>query len=163
VNSGQFIQWQDLFVLIDNGTIPIARYGPIETMIREQGEAHPKKCAFLVILPADTKPPPDDVKRWVKSTLMRLAPSLSCITYLIEGTGFKGITVRATLVGMKIFSLRPYPIYVETSLHDALVKMTSHMVNANMASVEAIKKAITDARMAWNAPASARSRDGEMP
>ena len=163
MNPGQFIQWQDLFVMVDDGTVPLARYGPIETAVREQAKAYPQGIAVLAILPADAKPPPDDVKRAVKNTLMRMAPSMSSLTYLIEGTGFRAVTVRATLVGMKIFSSRPYPIYVETSLREALSKMTQHMVNGHTISIEVVMKAIADARLMWQMPPPARPIDREMP
>ena len=162
MNSGQFIQWQDLFVLVDDGAIPRARYDAMESAIREQVRAFPQGIACLIILPPDAKPPPDDVKRGVKAMVMRLASSISSLTYVIEGTGFKGVAARATLVGMKIFSSRPYPIYVETSLSDALGKVMSHLANGHSTSMELVKKEITDARMMWRAPLPAKPRDQEL-
>jgi hypothetical protein len=162
VNLGQFIQWQDLFVMVDDGSIPIARYAPMENAIREQGKTYPQGVALLCILPPDARPPPDDVKRSVKATLTRLAPSISCLAYVIEGTGFRGVAARATLVGMKIFSSRPYPIYVETSVHEALSKMVAHMTNGHLISAEVVMKTITDARLSWTVPPPARPRETEM-
>ena len=162
MNFGQFIQWQDLFALVDDGTISVARYAPIEAAIREQAKAFPQGIAVLCILPPDARPPPDDVKRSVKAALMRVASLISSLSYVIEGTGFKGVAARATLVGMKIFSSRPYPIYVETSMRDALGKMVSHMANGHMLSIEVIMKTITDARMSWKAPLPDRSREPEL-
>jgi hypothetical protein len=162
VTAGQFIQWQDLFVMVDDGTLPIARYAPLEGTIREQVKAYPQGVAVLVILPPETRPPPDDVKRSVKASLMRLASSISCLSYVIEGTGFKGVAARATLVGMKIFSSRPYPIYVETSVHDALSKMVAHMANGHLVSIEVVMKVIADARSTWRPPVPPRPRENEM-
>jgi hypothetical protein len=162
VNSGQFVQWQDLFVVLDNGTIPLTRYPAIEAAMREQARTNPGGIACLVILPADTRPPPDDTKQAVKSLLGRMMRQLSCLAYVVEGTGFRGVAVRATLVGMKIFSSRPYPIYVDTSLQDALVKVVPHLVNGHMASIELLKKTINDARLMWQVPAPERARDNEM-
>lgn len=162
MNAGQFIQYQDLFVLIDDGTIPVARYAPLEAAIREQAKTYPRGISLLCVLPADTRPPPDEVKRNVKATLTRLAPSISSLAYVIEGTGFKAVAVRATLVGMKIFSSRPYPIYVEVSVREAISKMVSHMANGHMLSVEIITKAVSDARLAWQAPVPAQPRENEM-
>jgi hypothetical protein len=162
VNAGQFIQWQDLFVMTDDGSLPIARYATLELTIREQARNYPKGVGILVILPPETRPPPDDVKKCVKATLTRLAPVMSSLGYVIEGTGFKGVAARATLVGMKIFSSRPYQIYVETSLREAISKMTSHMANGHMVSVEVVQKAITDARMSWRAPAPERPPNTEL-
>jgi hypothetical protein len=162
VNSGQFVQWQDLFVVVDDGTIPVARYPAIEAAMREQARTNPGGVSCLVILPQDTRPPPEDTKQAVKSLLGRMVRSLSCLAYVVEGTGFKGVAVRATLVGMKIFSSRPYPIYVETSLQDALIKMVPHLVNGHMTSIELLKKTINDARLMWQVPATDRARDNEM-
>lgn len=149
MNAGQLIQWQDLFVLVDDGAIPISRYTPLEVGIRDLARTHPQGVALMVILPPDTRPPPEDVKRYVKATLTRLAPSLSSLAYVIEGTGFKAVAVRATLVGMKIFSSRPYPIYVEVSVREAVGKLASHMANGHTLSVELVTNAIAEARLAW--------------
>jgi hypothetical protein len=162
MSSGHIVQWQDLFVLVDDGSIPGAGYGPIEAAIREQNALFPKGVALLCILPPHAKPPPDDVKRAVKSALTRVAPSLSSLAYVIEGTGFKGVAARAALIGMKIFSSRPYPIYVEISLREAIGKMASHMANGHLVSVEVIMKAISDARMSWRVPPPAKATDHEM-
>lgn len=165
MNSGQFIQWQDLFVLIDDGSLPGSRYDAVESAIREQARTSPQGVAVLCILPPEARPPPDDVKRSVKSLLMRLASTLSSLAYVIEGTGFRGVAARATLVGMKVFSSRPYPIYVETSVRDALVKMLPHLVKGQMVTmdVNVIVKLITEARLAWRVPPPAEeSNQGEL-
>jgi hypothetical protein len=161
VTSGQFIQWQDLFVLIDNGSIPASRYVPMEAALREQAALYPQGVACLVILPPDAKPPPGEIQRTVKNVLMRLAPSLSCLGYVIEGTGFKGVAARATLVGMKIFASRPYPIYVEVSMHEALKKILPHLTVGRTVTtdVNVIAQAITDGRMGAVAPPSTPSRE----
>jgi hypothetical protein len=162
VSAGQFIQWQDLFVMIDDGSLPMARYTALEIAIREQARGYPRGIGILVILPPETRPPPDDVKKCVKATLTRLAPIMSSLGYVIEGTGFKGVAARATLVGMKIFSSRPYQIYVETSTREAINKMTSHMANGHTVSVDAILKVITDARTSWRAPMPERAQSTEV-
>lgn len=150
MNSGQFIQWHDLFAVIDDGSIPAARYDPIESAMRNQARQFPQGIACLVILPPDAKPPPDDIKKGVKALLTRLAPSLSCLAYVIEGTGFKGVAARAALVGMKIFASRPYPIYVETSMQEALTKVLPHLVKGQTVTgdVRVVMKALNDARLA---------------
>jgi hypothetical protein len=162
VNAGQFIQWQDLFAIVDDGSIPSSRYGVIETAMREQAKPYPQGIAVMVILPPDARPPPEEVRTAVKNVLMRLVNSLSSLAYVVEGTGFKGVAARATLVGMKIFASRPYPIYVETSVREALTKIASHMTNGHAISTEVIVKAISDARLVWQAPAQARSVDQEL-
>ena len=84
MNRGQF-QWQDLFVMVDDGAIPAAGYATLERTVRDQAKLYPGGVAILCILPPEAKPPPDDVKRFVKAALGRLAPSISCLGYVIEG------------------------------------------------------------------------------
>jgi hypothetical protein len=163
MNSGQFIQWQDLFVVIDDGAIPLPKYGPIESAMREQAKHYPQGIACLVILPPHTKPPPDEIKRTVKNLLVRQASNLSCLAYVVEGTGFKGVAARATLVGMKIFASRPYPIYVEISLEEAVNKVLPHLAVGKTVTSDAgvIVKTIVDARAAAAVASSAPRREGD--
>jgi hypothetical protein len=161
VNAGQFLQWHDLFVVLDDGSIPLPRYGPIETAMREQAKTFPQGIGLIGILPADAKPPPDDVKRAVKSLFMRMASSISCLAYVVEGTGFKGVAARATLVGMKIFASRPYPIYVEVSMHEVLKKVLPHLHHGRTVTtdVNVIAQLIADARMGPIASSSTHGRE----
>lgn len=162
MSAGQFIQWQDLFVIVDDGAIPLARYDRIETAIRDQARACPRGVAVFVILPPEARPPPEDVRLAVKRVLVRLAQSISCLAYVVEGTGFKGVAARATLVGMKIFSSRPYPIYVETSLVDGLTKVMSHLAAGHTTSIETLVKMINEARLSWQPPPPEPVRDNEL-
>jgi hypothetical protein len=148
MSTRQFIQWQDLFVLFDDGSLKY--YEPIEAAMREQAKQFPQGIVGLCVLPPDARPPPDDIKRTVKNLLNRLAPSLTALAYVIEGTGFRGVAARATLVGMKIFSSRPYPIYVETSMQEALTRVLPHLpVGQTVTSdVTVIMRALDDARAA---------------
>jgi hypothetical protein len=157
VNAGQFIQWHDLFVIIDDGTISLPRYGMIEASLHEQAKMFPQGIACFGILPPDAKPPPEEIRQAVKRILTRMAPSLSCLAYVVEGTGFKGVAARATLVGMKIFSSRPYPIYVEVSVHEALRQVIPHLHHGRTvtADTNVLAKMIADARIGPITPSSA--------
>jgi hypothetical protein len=161
VNAGQFLQWHDLFAVIDDGTISLPRYGVIEAALHEQAKMFPKGVAALGILPPDARPPPDDMKQAVKRVLNHWAPHLSCLAYLVEGTGFKGVAARATLVGMKIFASRPYPIYVEVTLHDTLRQILPHLHHGRTVTsdVNMLAKMIADARMGPITPTSTLSQD----
>jgi hypothetical protein len=152
MSTGHLIQWRDLFTMVDDGSLTTARYAPLEAAFREQAKAYPRGLALLCILPPEARPPPDDIKQLVKTMLTRLAASIACLAYVIEPTGFRGVAARATLVGMKIFSSRPYPIHVETSLRDALGKIRAHIDDAERFSVEAVAKLISDTRLGWKAP-----------
>lgn len=165
MNTGQFIHWYDLFVVIDDGSVAVSRYTQIESAIREQAKHVPDGVACLCVLPPDTKPPSDEIKRRVKALLTAVAPSLSCLAYAIEGTGFRGIMARASLVGMKIFTSRPYPIYVETSLALAVQRVLPHLTagRAVTSNVNTIVELINDARLAWVPPAAPRVTDSLSP
>jgi hypothetical protein len=130
--------------------------------MREQAKLFPQGIALIGILPVDAKPPPDDVKRTVKSLFTRMAGSISCLAYVVEGTGFKGVAARATLVGMKIFASRPYPIYVEVSMHEVLKKVLPHLQHGRTVSsdVNVIAQHIADWRLGPIASASAHGREG---
>ena len=127
MSAGQFVQWQDLFAVVDDGAIPLGRYDLIEAAMKEQAKSVPTGIACLVILPPGARPPPDAVKARVKALLGGLAPNMSCLAYVIEGSGFKAVAARAALVGMKVFMSRPYPVYVETSMDAALRKVLPHL------------------------------------
>jgi hypothetical protein len=156
VRAGQFIPWQDLFVLVDDGSVSLARYEPIGFAMHERAKLFPQGIACFVILPPGATPPPDDVKKYLKEQLTQLAPSLSCLTYVIEGTGFKAVAARAALISMKIFASRPYPIYVETSVRDGLVKVLPHLIKGKTVTtdVKVIMKTIADTRKSWVTPAT---------
>jgi hypothetical protein len=148
VSAGQYVQWHDLFVVVDDGAIPIADYDPIEAAMKEQAAAFPAGVACLVILPPGAKPPPDATKARVKSLLTGLGSKLTCLAYLIEGTGFKAVAARAALVGMKVFMSRPYPIYVETSMNAVLHKVLPHLAKGKTVTTDVLRigDAIAQAR-----------------
>lgn len=160
MNAGQFLQWHDLFVVIDDGTISLPRYGVIEAALHEQAKKFPQGIAALGILPADARPPPNETRQAVRRIVSRWSPLLSCLAYAVEGTGFRGVAVRATLVGMKIFSSRRYPIYVEASVHDALRHALLHLHHGRTVTsdVNVLAKMVSDARMG---PISATSTHGQ--
>jgi hypothetical protein len=151
MKPGQFIQWQDLFAIVDDGMIPVERYETFELAMHEQAKRFPDGIAFLVILPPGARPPPDAVQRTVRERLVRLGPSLSCLAYLVEGTGFKAVAARAALISMKIFSSRPYPIYIETSMREVLAKVLPNLEQGKTVTsdVAVIMKAIADHRDKW--------------
>lgn len=148
MRPGQYIQWHDLFAIVDDGTLPLVRYEAIENAMQAHARQFPSGIAVMAILPVGAKPPPEDVQKAVKDIFIRMAPSLSCLAYVVEGTGFKAVAARATLIGMKIFSSRPYPIYVDTSMHDVLVKVLPHLEKGKTVTsdVNVIMKVITENR-----------------
>lgn len=121
--------------------------------MRRHAKQYPQGISCLIVLPPGAKPPPDDVKQGVKELYTRLEPSLACLGYLVEGTGFKGVAARATLISMKLFTSRAYPVYVETSMPELLVKILPHLnVGKTVTSnVNEIANVIADTRASWAA------------
>ena len=148
VRPGEYIQWHDLFVIVDDGSIPLARCRVIEDAMMEQAKQYPSGIGLVGILPPGAKPPAPEVQKAVKETLMRLGPSMTCLGYVVEGTGFKAVAARATLIGMKIFSSRPYPIYVDISLREVLLKVLPHLPKGKTVTsdVNVIMKVIAEHR-----------------
>jgi hypothetical protein len=160
MRPGQYIVWHDLFAIVDDGATPVPRYDLIESAMRENAKMFPQGIACVVILPPGTQVPPDDARQRVKDLLARLGPSLSCLTYVIEGSGFKAAAARATLISMKVFASRPYPIYVETSIKEGLAKVLPHLIKGKTVTtdVKVIMKAIGEARKAWTDPSAGPDR-----
>ena len=148
------MQWQDLFVVVDDGSIPLAHYEAIEAAMKDQSRAFPTGIACLVVLPPGARPPPDDVKLRVKNLLNGFGTQLTCLGYLIEGSGFKAVAARAALVGMKVFMTRPYPVYVETSMGTVLEKILPHLAKGSRVTsdVGRIAEAIAEGRARSAAP-----------
>jgi len=159
MKPGQYIQWQDLFVIVDDGSIPLVRYQAIESAMQAHAKQFPSGIALMGILPAGATPPPQEVQVAVKEILIRMAPSLSCLSYVVEGSGFKAVAARAALIGMKIFSSRPYPIYVDISMDEVLRKVLPHLEKGKTVTsdVGVIRKAIADTREQWKASPPALS------
>jgi hypothetical protein len=146
-------------VIVDDGTIPLERGAVIANAMEAQARQFPSGIGLMGILPKGATPPPPEVQKAVKETLMRMAPSLTCLAYVVEGTGFKAVAARATLIGMKIFSSRPYPIYVDNSMEDVLVKVLPHLEKGKTVTsdVKVIMKAIADHREKWKTSAASTS------
>jgi hypothetical protein len=153
LGAGRFVQWQDLFAVVDDGRIPMKRYEAIEAAMKEQAKSCSTGIVCFVILPKGATPPPQDIKDRVKSLLTNLGSSLSCLAYVIEDTGFKAVAARTALIAMKIFAPRPYPIFVETSMQASLMRVMPHLKKgATVAKdVGAVMKVISEARAAWPA------------
>jgi hypothetical protein len=148
VSAGTFVEWQDVFAVIDDGCIPLAQYDVIEAAMRAQAERCGTGIGCLVILPAGATPPADPIKARVTSLLTSLGRDLRCLAYVIEGSGFKAVAVRAALIGMKVFVSAPYPVIVETSMAGALSKMLPYLdqARAAAANLNEVVVAIAEAR-----------------
>lgn len=121
----RFILWQDIFVVVDDGTGQPADYEVLDRLVAEQAKKHPQGLGGLAIISAQAKPPPQPVREALNRSLDR-AP-VKCLCWQVEGTGFQSAMVRAILTGLRVFSSRRYPTKVASTLDEALVWMLPHL------------------------------------
>jgi hypothetical protein len=112
------VQWQDLFVIVDNGHVTVGEYERLEPLVRVQAKGCPDGLGCLVIIPDKADPPPSAVRHHLEGMLGRLP--IRSLAYLVEGTGFRAATARAALIGLGIFQRTRYPTKVLTTLETAL-------------------------------------------
>ncbi len=147
-NKTNIIQWRDLFVIIDDGKLPVDEYARIETIVKTQAQKNAGGLGCLVIIPEGAQPPPAEVRRYLDGMLDRLP--MRCLAYLVEGSGFRAAAARAALVGMRVFQRRRYSTKVSSSLDEA-IKWTLAQLggdDARKADLPTATRAIVEARTA---------------
>jgi hypothetical protein len=140
--------WQDIFVVVDHGALHASRYAEIEQVGRDLIARHGAGIAVLVIIPSVAKPPPEEVRTAITNMLARVAPSLRCVCWLVEGSGFGAAAVRAALTGLQLVSRSPYPTRVCSSVGEALSWILPHMRDGNtrLGTVSDAVQAIAEGR-----------------
>jgi len=144
------VMWRNIFALVDKGNATVSDYPILERMVLEQGKRYPSGLGCLVIIPALANPPPEDVRRAIREVLANLAPQLRCLCWLVEGTGFRAAAVRATLVGLRVFSRQPYATRVASDMTEALRWVLSHLAKGAPAqtdirsAIDAIQRGVGD-------------------
>jgi hypothetical protein len=121
----QVSQWEDVFVLIDNGTARESDYAVIQRMLAEHGSRYATGVGCLVIIPVDAKPPSERVRKAMKAALA-VVP-LRCLCWLVEGAGFQAAMVRGVLTGLSLVANRSYETHVSRDLGAALAWMLPHL------------------------------------
>jgi hypothetical protein len=142
VRVANVVQWQDLFVIVDDGHISIPEYERTEPLVLTQAKRCPNGLGCLVILPGRATPPPAAVRNYLQGILGRLP--IRALGYLVEGTGFKAATARAALIGLGIFQRKDYPSKVFTGLDLALGWLLSGAQSPS--DVRGAMKAISESR-----------------
>jgi hypothetical protein len=112
------VQWQDLFVIVDDGRVTINEYERLEPLVRVQAKGCPQGLGCLVIIPEKADPPTSAVRHHLEGMLGRL--QIRSLAYLVEGSGFRAATARGALIGLGIFQRKRYPTKVFTTLVTAL-------------------------------------------
>jgi hypothetical protein len=148
IKTANIIQWRDLFIIIDDGSVPVDEYQRIETIVRSQAQRNPDGLGCLVIIPKGAQPPPTEVRKYLDGMLDRLP--MRCLAYLVEGTGFRSAAVRAALVGMRVFLRKSYSTKVSSSLDEAIVWLLNHLgdKDARKADIPTARQAVLDGRSA---------------
>jgi hypothetical protein len=142
------IQWRDLFIIIDDGSVPVSEYQRIEAIVTTQAKSNPGGLGCLVIIPQGAQPPPAEVRRYLDGMLDRLP--MNSLAYLVEGSGFRAAAVRAALVGMRVFQRRSYSTKVSPSLDEAVKWLLQSLGGSNdrKGDLPQACKAIVDGRVA---------------
>ena len=142
------IQWRDLFVIIDDGSVSVEEYARIEPIVTAQAGKNPGGLGCLVIIPKGATPPPNEVRRYLDAMLDRLP--MRCLAYLVEGSGFRAAAARAALVGMRVFQRKSYSTKVSSSLDEALEWLLANLggKDARRGNLPNASKAIVDGRVA---------------
>lgn len=116
------IQWRNLFVFVDDGTIDPEEYAIPVKMVHAQAKRYPTEgLGCIVILPENAKPPPEESRKAIDKLLADLGTDLKCLVWVVEGKGFASAAVRGALTGLNMLRRRPYATSVEARLDSALL------------------------------------------
>jgi len=105
------------------GEIPepadVAAYAA-EIVRARQRETEP--IVALFVMPPDSGAPPEDFRKVQAAQLPTIMANLEFAVAVFEGTGFRASLKRSALVGILLLSPKRYPIYVRSSVEDALLR-----------------------------------------
>jgi hypothetical protein len=140
------IQWRNLFVFVDDGTIDPSEYVVPARMVHAQAKANAATgLGCIVIIPEHSKPPPEETRKALDKVLADLGTDLKCLVWIVEGKGFASAAVRGALTGLSMIRRRPYATNVESRIEGAL-SWTLSRVGQPSADIEAAATAIMHER-----------------
>lgn len=140
------IQWRNLFVFVDDGSIGPAEYVVPARMVHAQAAQHQSTgLGCIVIIPENAKPPPDETRKAIDKVLADLGADLKCLAWVVEGKGFASAAVRGALTGLSMIRRRPYATSVESRIEGAL-SWTLSRVGQPSADIHAAVTAIMHER-----------------
>lgn len=117
----QVILWNDVFVVVDNGSGRARDYKVLHELVTQRTLHVTRPLGCLVIIPRGAKPPPQEVRAALDATLQAIP--LRCICWTVEGGGFHSAMVRAVLTGLRFLKYQKYPTHIAASLEDGLAWM----------------------------------------
>jgi hypothetical protein len=115
------ILWNDVFVVVDNGSGRQRDYKVLHELVTQRTRHVTRGLGCLAIIPSGATPPAPDVRAALDATLQAIP--LRCICWLVEGQGFHSAMVRAVITGLRFLKYQKYPTHVASSLEDALAWM----------------------------------------
>jgi hypothetical protein len=147
------VQWEDVFVIVDDGTGRESDYALAQRMIAEHGSRYATGIGCLVIIPVDAKPPSEPVRKAMKAALEVVR--LRCLCWLVEGAGFQAAMARGVLTGLRLVANRSYETHVSASLEEAFAWMLPHL-EGRTNRIEAVSRATAAIRVSRLAIQSGR-------
>jgi hypothetical protein len=115
-----FINWRNVFVVIDDGTSAPADYQPAEDALQRHATLYPRNMGCLIVIPHGARPPSERARATVNTLLDRHSDSFFGLAWVVEGRGFNSAMVRAALTAMGLARRRPHASYVSSSIDDSL-------------------------------------------
>ena len=119
------ILWNDLFVVVDNGSGRVRDYAVLHELIMQRTRHVTRGLGCLAIIPDKATPPPPEVRAALDRTLQSI--QLRCICWCIEGQGFHSAMVRAVLNGLRFVRYQKFPSHIASTLEEALAWMLPHL------------------------------------
>jgi hypothetical protein len=96
----------------------------LESVVKRHGVG----SAFLCIVEADVKPPPDDLRRASSVMVAQHQEQLRAVAGVIEGTGFKAALTRSVLSGItSLVRNRKAPISYFATVGEASTWLSDHL------------------------------------
>jgi hypothetical protein len=139
----EIVQWEDVFVVIDDGGGRASDYVLAQRALAEHGSRYAAGVGCLVVIPAGAKPPSEPVRQAMKAALATLP--LRCLCWLVEGAGFQAAMVRGVLTGLRVVGSRSYDTHVSGDLEEALTWMLPYLEGGSQ-RIEAVSRAAATIR-----------------
>lgn len=121
------LTYRNILVVIDHGQMTPAQYFAIVAIAQETARAYPAGLGCMVIIPPTSRPPPENVRRAIKSSLDRATQHLRCLCWMVDGVGFRAATIRAALAGLGLLIRASYPTSVASTLQEGLQWTFGHL------------------------------------
>jgi hypothetical protein len=114
------VSYRDLFVIARNGRATVENQRELERRLVERAVGFPKGLGVAVIIPSDVTPADEQVRREIVALLIRQAPRIRGLSWVIASTGFRAASIRAVATSYSVALRRHYPTFMASDLRGAL-------------------------------------------